>query len=1559
MARRGGSSTLTGVDYQLLYTVKRFAEAVTEDSITTLRPEAHLPGQTVAVPDKGEERIIEAPSVDDLTISHHSGPTEYISLKHRAGQPFWTVQQLLSRGIIDDFFQQYQKDASGVLRLLSQSPMDQALRDCLERVPQTTPETLNALGKMPLEVYQKIAEHIRQHYSDAATDDEHLLGFLGQVEVLEQPAEMLTETILLRLQPHTQDAQAALNTLYRYAMRAGKLQLLVTPETIRQELINQHQPFILPPRQEEILGQLEAVGAALNAVPANIGNLPGHHITRSEAVTLADWVQEPLPRAKPEQSKATTASRIVIGGAGVGKTVVLRDIYQELTRRHIPVLALKADRIKGETKGKLLDDIKANGLQFPLKQALAIVASAERPVVVLVDQLDALSMCLGAERGLLTSYTELLNELQQLPHVRFILSCRTFDLRHDPELAPFRAAEQVEIANLTVEQVNEALQAADAGTVEGMDPAVINLLQTPLHLAIYCALDAESRSGEPVTSLQGLYDKLLQQYLLNSKRLPGNVGISQVRKYLYQLADAMFQKQQLTLPRLFWEEEDTDVFNYLNTQAIINLVGASSQQITFFHQTFYEYLFAKQFVAKGQALSDFVLNSGQGLFFRSLIQQVLVFLRGQDPDTYLQQIRQLLDSPACRFHVKLLIAQFLATQALPEAAEIELVRTSIVPNPKLIQPFIETVSHRPWLEFLAEPTLFLHLAAEVGQLEMGQQSSVSNTLLWILARRGPELLFPRMSLLPPGPHLNTWIAKVLDDAGATSAAEFTELFDVAFAGEVSERQQYRYWKILQDQAPIRPNWVSEKVFTQLANAPFDEDHNQRIQHEDYLQAEVFKALWKTNSQIAFGLCSRLLRTWIRRGNHYRVPEILEYTWSRPGYALLLAPHFLDHIDIDERDKEPHSPYGAVLHYTWKYLADPTNLQQPSYAHTVRKWLFSRTDLLVNMALCAASGNASSFAPSLFRLFLKDGWFTRAARSSYVGHFTRKVLPHLWDEITTVQRTQLTEALSAHELIADVGVYTDRQNKRVYFSRHGRDALYNLQVLGQERLKENHPTQAALLAQFARRWGRLVEEEPGPKVRWRSGEPSPAGGWNTEKMAPANWLRALRKYRSKGKPDFWSDEGTYTGLCHHINRLIKDRPADHVGLLTYLLDNNDESIAMLLPELCEADPIMAAPLVESAYERQLLNQEAYRRLKRKTSSKTSDQDQPLAVEFVQHDLETIRQNLNAECNFKLEEEPSKRGARQDLTMAALNTPGASELYNLLTERLPEPEVQEVVELLGTVATEGSLIIRSAAVAHLAMLLRTSLPEARVVGIFEQLVGNDYILLAPGQWSLQYLVWRDTSTIFRLLHEGMAEPAAHETITRILAVQWGHDVPGAHELLQKMWALNPAMIPVTLDQLLIGYGKWKKEAVVFEAMGYFLSTEMTKELVRELDDVFRHLSVNELPSATSLTEQYISTCAPYIEYEHFLLDYLAQCVTQYPETCIRLLALLLLHLNKTYKRYDFKRTILKVLVEAYTRLPHQNSQHPAVQTALDLFDELLQDPTVRNDDLKQVMREVMTS
>ena len=56
----------------------------------------------------------------------------------------------------------------------------------------------------------------------------------------------------------------------------------------------------------------------------------------------------------------------------------------------------------------------------------------EDPVMILVDQLDALSLTLSRDQTTLSILLSTIARLRNVKRVRILTSCRTFDLHNDP-----------------------------------------------------------------------------------------------------------------------------------------------------------------------------------------------------------------------------------------------------------------------------------------------------------------------------------------------------------------------------------------------------------------------------------------------------------------------------------------------------------------------------------------------------------------------------------------------------------------------------------------------------------------------------------------------------------------------------------------------------------------------------------------------------------------------------------------------------------------------------------------------------------------------------------------------------------------------------------------------------------------------------------------------------------------------------------------------------------------------------------------------------------------------
>jgi hypothetical protein len=88
------------------------------------------------------------------------------------------------------------------------------------------------------------------------------------------------------------------------------------------------------------------------------------------------------------------------------------------------------------------------------------------------------------------------------------------------------------------------------------------------------------------------------------------------------------------------------------------------------HQTFFDYLYARHFVDRGDSLVDHVLTSPQGLRQRTELVQILTYARGAAPDDYLRWLDALFDAPRLRPHLKHLLIRLFGRVAAPTPEEV-------------------------------------------------------------------------------------------------------------------------------------------------------------------------------------------------------------------------------------------------------------------------------------------------------------------------------------------------------------------------------------------------------------------------------------------------------------------------------------------------------------------------------------------------------------------------------------------------------------------------------------------------------------------------------------------------------------------------------------------------------------------------------------------------------------------------------------------------------------------------------------------------------------------------
>ena len=355
---------------------------------------------------------------------------------------------------------------------------------------------------------------------------------------------------------------------------------------------------------------------------------------------------------------------LLAGEAGIGKSGVMLQVVEKLLDAGTPVVAFRADRLEPT---QLPDEVGEQiGLPGSPANVLAAVAQG-RPCVLVIDQIDALSLASGRNTDLFDCVYGILRQAQAHPNVRLLLACRKFDLDNDYRLRGLTesdgVAETVVVGRLPHETVHEAVSRfgldADSLSIKQR-----NLLAIPLHLKLLEELvtDEEIRALNFETA-QDLYERFwIYKQQVARERIGRPVQWTQV---IYSLCDYMHERQTLSAPEVVTEEWFTDT----NAMVSENVLVLENKRHSFFHEGFFDYAYARRFTGSSQSLLGLLLSGEQRLFRRAQVRQILLYLRDTDFDRYIVSLKEVLSSPDVRFHIKQVIFALLADLSEPGQEE--------------------------------------------------------------------------------------------------------------------------------------------------------------------------------------------------------------------------------------------------------------------------------------------------------------------------------------------------------------------------------------------------------------------------------------------------------------------------------------------------------------------------------------------------------------------------------------------------------------------------------------------------------------------------------------------------------------------------------------------------------------------------------------------------------------------------------------------------------------------------------------------------------------------------
>lgn len=340
-------------------------------------------------------------------------------------------------------------------------------------------------------------------------------------------------------------------------------------------------------------------------------------ITRPELAQLTDRIES-----------ETSSTTIVLGAPGCGKSLLMATLGHWAVEEKYALLAIKADYLSNtiNTIEDLQHDIQ---LGSHPRDAIKAIANTEK-VVLLIDQLDAVSELLDHKSQRLSLLLSLIQRLSGSKNVHIVATCREFEFRYGSQFARLAEIDQLILSLPTWDNIAPTLKAA------GHQPASIGeplreLLQNPLHLNIF--LDV-AQPGDVFTSSQKLLDRLWEDRVMKQPEAEKCIT------FLEKLANRMTKEEVLWVPYAI-ADTSPEIWHALE-QAGLLMTNPENGTIGFRHQTYYDHTLARSFARGSQSLTDLVLERQDGLFVRPILLRGLNYVRGTAPQQYERELTKLL-----------------------------------------------------------------------------------------------------------------------------------------------------------------------------------------------------------------------------------------------------------------------------------------------------------------------------------------------------------------------------------------------------------------------------------------------------------------------------------------------------------------------------------------------------------------------------------------------------------------------------------------------------------------------------------------------------------------------------------------------------------------------------------------------------------------------------------------------------------------------------------------------------------------------------------------------------
>lgn len=479
------------------------------------------------------------------------------------------------------------------------------------------------------------------------------------------------------------------------------------------------------------------------------------HIAREEVADVVNALNN-------EKSRGV----LLVAPGGYGKSCVLAQVVRHLTDQNHSCLCLRLDSLENCISTKQV------GRQLDLRVSPAILLAAisgHRPCTLVVDQLDALSIVSGKNTKLWQAFEELVREAEAYPFMKVIVACRDFDLQHDSRLRTLEKTEarfhKVVLGLLSEDDVKQSIKSAGNSAVE-LEPKKLEILRVPFHLLLF--LQGSLNSG--FSTIGDLFNNYW-----NRKRKLLEIRMERPSYWadvIDSLVDYMSDKQLLFAPEYVVDAWANDAEGMTSEHVLVY----ANKEYRFFHESFFDYAFARKFSRSGRSVKDLLLTDEQHLFRRGQVRQILSYFREHEFDRYLENVEFILESNDVRFHINRMVASGFRQVRSPRREEWLLLEKHFFGGDLSRYVPVAIRGHSEWFQLLDQLDIF------VSWLSSGDDG-LRNAAIWLLeaselhnhySKRIAEIIQPFSGELDE--HWLGRLRRIMSWGNASKSLEMTEIF---------------------------------------------------------------------------------------------------------------------------------------------------------------------------------------------------------------------------------------------------------------------------------------------------------------------------------------------------------------------------------------------------------------------------------------------------------------------------------------------------------------------------------------------------------------------------------------------------------------------------------------------------------------------------------------------------------------------------------------------------------------------------------------------------------------